>query len=138
MLDKVENLSHLGSKETVYTEKVSPQLLETFPNAFPNTVYEITFVCPEWHSKCPKTGQPDFGTIQITYSPAAKCLESKSLKLYLFSFSNEGMFMETICNTIAKDILKVCEPRKIKVKGTFNPRGGITTVVEVELKIPLL
>lgn len=129
ILDDVSTLTHLGSKETEYKTTVNPGVLETFPNQFKDRDYSVTFTCPEWRSLCPKTGQPDFGTIQIIYTPNEKCIESKSLKLYLFSFSNTGMFMETICNVILQDISNACSPKNIKVIGTFNARGGIVTEV---------
>lgn len=101
--------------------------VETFPNQFPGREYEIEITCPEFTAVCPKTGQPDFGTIVITYVPAASCLELKSLKLYLFAFRDRGIFYEHSINTILDDLVASCQPRKMKVVGHFNPRGGMTS-----------
>jgi 7-cyano-7-deazaguanine reductase len=103
--------------------------LETFPNQFPQREYEIEIRCPEFTAVCPKTGQPDFGTITITYIPAATCIELKSLKLYLFAFRDRGIFYEHSVNTILDELVAACEPRWMKVIGDFTPRGGITTKV---------
>jgi 7-cyano-7-deazaguanine reductase len=102
-------------------------LLETFPNQFPNRDYEIEITCPEFTAVCPKTGQPDFGTIVITYVPGESCIELKSLKLYLFEYRNRGIFYEHSVNTILDDLVAACHPRKIRVIGQFNPRGGMTS-----------
>ena len=101
-------------------------LVETFPNQFPGRNYEIEITCPEFTAVCPKTGQPDFGTILIQYVPDASCLELKSLKLYLFGYRNRGIFYETSVNTILDDLVQSCQPRRMTVVGQFNPRGGIT------------
>ncbi len=101
--------------------------VETFPNQFPNREYEIEITCPEFTAVCPKTGQPDFGTIVITYVPAATCLELKSLKLYLFAFRDRGIFYEHSINTILDDLAAACQPSRMKVVGHFNPRGGMTS-----------
>jgi 7-cyano-7-deazaguanine reductase len=106
-----------------------PGVVETFPNQFPDRAYDIEITCPEFTAVCPKTGQPDFGTIIIQYVPAQSCLELKSLKLYLFSFRERGIFYEHAVNTILDDLTSSCQPRKMKVIGQFNPRGGITTRV---------
>jgi 7-cyano-7-deazaguanine reductase len=106
-----------------------PSVVETFPNQFPDRDYEIEITCPEFTAVCPKTGQPDFGTIIIQYVPAALCLELKSLKLYLFSYRDRGIFYEHAVNTILDDLMKSCQPKMIKVIGQFNPRGGITSRV---------
>jgi 7-cyano-7-deazaguanine reductase len=103
--------------------------LETFPNQYPEREYEIEITCPEFTAVCPKTGQPDFGTILITYVPAAVCVELKSLKLYLFEFRNRGIFYEHAVNAILDDLVTACWPRRMKVVGQFSPRGGITTKV---------
>ena len=97
------------------------------PTSFPNREYEIEITCPEFTAVCPKTGQPDFGTIVITYVPAATCLELKSLKLYLFGFRDRGIFYEHAVNTILDDLVASCRPVRMKVVGQFNPRGGITS-----------
>ncbi len=106
-----------------------PSLVETFPNQFPHRDYEIEITCPEFTAVCPKTGQPDFGTISIRYSPAASCLELKSLKLYLFGFRDRGIFYEHVVNTILDDLTQSCDPRRMTVVGAFNARGGITSRV---------
>jgi 7-cyano-7-deazaguanine reductase len=107
-------------------------LLETFPNQFPNREYTIEIVCPEFTSVCPKTGQPDFGTLTFTYVPAEKCVELKSLKLYLQQFRNEGIFYEHATNRILDDVVAAVEPRWMQLQAAFTPRGGITTTVTVE------
>ena len=101
--------------------------VETFANQFPNRDYEIEITCPEFTAVCPKTGQPDFGTIVITYVPAATCLELKSLKLYLFAFRDRGIFYEHSINTILDDLATACRPVRMTVVGHFNPRGGMTS-----------
>src|SRR5215510_12513513 len=103
--------------------------LETFPNQYPGRDYLIEIVCPEFTSLCPKTGQPDFGTITYTYTPAAKCVELKSLKLYLQRFRNEGIFYESVVNRLLDDFVAACQPLRCAVTGAFTPRGGITTTV---------
>jgi 7-cyano-7-deazaguanine reductase len=103
--------------------------LETFENQFPEREYTIEIVCPEFTSVCPKTGQPDFGTITYTYSPAALCVELKSLKLYLQRFRNQGIFYEHVVNRLLDDFVRACRPRRCRVVGAFTPRGGITTTV---------
>jgi len=103
--------------------------LETFPNPQPGRDYSIEIVCPEFTSMCPKTGQPDFGTITYTYTPAKLCVELKSLKLYLQSYRNRGIFYEAVVNSLLDDFVKVAQPRRLQVVGTFTPRGGITTTV---------
>ncbi|HEV3341024.1 MAG TPA: preQ(1) synthase [Pirellulales bacterium] len=106
--------------------------LETFANQFPDRQYVIEIVCPEFTSVCPKTGQPDFGTLTISYSPAAKCVELRSLKLYLQQFRNEGIFYEHATNRILDDLVAVTQPRWIRLKAAFTPRGGISTTVTAE------
>ena len=103
--------------------------LEVFANPEPKRVYEIQMTCPEFTCVCPRTGQPDFATIKINYFPAALCIELKSLKLYLWSYRNEGVFHEKVTNQICDDLLRVMKPRYIEVTGDFNIRGGIHTVV---------
>src|SRR6266550_2623329 len=103
------------------------QSLETFDNSHPGRDYVIEIVCPEFTSVCPKTGQPDFGTVTFTYTPAAKCVELKALKLYLQRFRNQGIFYENVVNRLLDDFVKACQPRRCKVMGAFSPRGGITT-----------
>ena len=106
--------------------------LETFPNPSPHRDYEIRFEAPEFTCLCPKTGQPDFATIRITYVPAETCVELKSLKLYLWSFRDEGHFHEAVTNRILEDIVEATNPRRCRVEGDFFVRGGIHTVVVAE------
>jgi 7-cyano-7-deazaguanine reductase len=101
--------------------------IETFPNQFPSREYEIEITCPEFTAVCPKTGQPDFGTIIVHYTPDQSCIELKSLKLYLFGFRDRGIFYEHAVNTILDDLVASCRPRRMCVTGMFNPRGGITS-----------
>ena len=101
--------------------------LETFPNEFPEREYEIEIVCPEFTALCPKTGQPDFGSITIAYMPAGLCIELKSLKLYLQDYRTRGIFYEHSINTILDDLVAACRPRRMVVIGQFAPRGGITS-----------
>ncbi|MEE2788141.1 MAG: preQ(1) synthase [Myxococcota bacterium] len=103
--------------------------LDTFPNPNPNRSYEIRFDCPEFTCLCPKTGQPDFATIRIKYTPDKTCIELKSLKLYLWSFRDEGAFHEAVTNRILDDLVAACQPRFMEIEGDFYVRGGITTVV---------
>jgi 7-cyano-7-deazaguanine reductase len=103
--------------------------LETFENQYPGRDYTIEIVCPEFTSVCPKTGQPDFGTLTITYTPAERCVELKSLKLYLQQFRNEGIFYEHATNRILDDLVAVVRPRRMRLAAAFTPRGGITTTV---------
>jgi 7-cyano-7-deazaguanine reductase len=106
--------------------------LKIFANPYPDRDYTIEIECPEFTSICPVTGQPDFGTIQIRYVPDQQCIELKSLKLYLWSFRQEGAFHEAVTNTILDDLVAACAPRHMTVVGDFNVRGGISTVVTVE------
>jgi 7-cyano-7-deazaguanine reductase len=103
--------------------------LETFPNPSPGRDYSIEIVCPEFTSLCPKTGQPDFGTITYRYSPASACVELRSLKLYVQRFRNQGIFYEAAVNRLLDDFVAACKPLRCQVIGSFAPRGGITTVV---------
>ena len=105
--------------------------LESFPNPAPQRDFEIAFDCPEFTCLCPVTGQPDFATIRIGYTPDARCVELKSLKLYLWSFRNEGHFHEAVTNRICDDLVRLLAPRKLTVIGDFMVRGGIHTVVTV-------
>jgi 7-cyano-7-deazaguanine reductase len=110
--------------------------LETFPNPAPERDYEIAFECPEFTCVCPLTGQPDFATVRISYVPDQRCVELKSLKLYLWSFRDEGHFHEAVTNRILDDLVKVLAPRRIAVEGDFNVRGGIHTVVRASYEKP--
>jgi 7-cyano-7-deazaguanine reductase len=112
-----------------HQEVPSFEQLETFPNQFPGRDYVIEIVCPEFTSVCPKTGQPDFGTITFVYTPEARCVELKALKLYLQRFRNQGIYYENVVNRLLDDFVKACQPRRCKVVGSFSPRGGITTTV---------
>lgn len=109
--------------------------LETFPNPNPKRAYEIRFACPEFTCLCPKTGQPDFATIRIRYTPADTCVELKSLKLYLWAYRNEGAFHEAVTNKILDDLVAAVAPRSMTVEGDFMVRGGIHTVVEASYTI---
>ena len=109
-------------------------VLETFENPNPQRDYTIEIVCPEFTSVCPKTAQPDFGTLTITYVPDAKCVELKSLKFYLQQFRNQGVFYETLTNQILDDLAAVLRPRRMTLTAAFTPRGGITTTVTVSVE----
>lgn len=106
--------------------------IECWPNQFKE--YEITIVIPEYTSKCPKTGNPDFGTITIKYVPDKLCVELKSLKYYILEYRNLGIFYENAVNRILRDFVDACRPLWAKVKGEFNPRGGIRSVIEAEYR----
>ena len=106
--------------------------IETFPNPFPGRDYNIDMECPEFTCLCPKTGQPDFGILDISYIPDKLCIELKSLKIYLTSYRNEGGFHEKVVNIILDDLVSACKPKKMKIAGDFNVRGGIHTTVTVE------
>ncbi len=123
---ETEGLSLLGNKKTVYRDTYAPDVLEAFVNKHPDNDYMVTFRCPEFTSLCPITGQPDFAQIIINYIPDIRMVESKSLKLYLFSFRNRGDFHEDCVNIIMKDLIKLMDPKYIEVKGIFTPRGGIS------------
>ncbi|MGA2033705.1 MAG: preQ(1) synthase [Thermoguttaceae bacterium] len=105
------------------------ELLETFENQYPGRPYTIEIVCPEFTSLCPKTGQPDFGALTFSYVPAQRCVELKSLKLYLQQFRNEGIFYEHVTNRILDDFVAVVHPRQLRLTAAFTARGGITTTV---------
>ena len=121
----MENFKNLGNKAE-YTFKYNKNLLETFENKYPLRNYWVKFNCPEFTSLCPKTGQPDFATIYINYIPDRKMVESKSLKLYLFGFRNEGTFHEDCINIIMNDLIETLNPRYLEIWGKFLPRGGIS------------
>ena len=113
--------------------KTAPAI-ETFPNPHPRRDYTILHVAPEFTSVCPKTGQPDFGTIEIEYVADKLCIELKTLKFYLQSFRNQGIFYEDVVNRILDDLVAACRPRRMKVTGKFTPRGGIHSVVTAEFQ----
>ena len=120
-----EEVKALG-RRTVYSKTYNPGVLETFENQHPDNDYWVRFNCPEFTTLCPITGQPDFAEIRISYVPDVRMVESKSLKLYLFSFRNNGDFHEDCVNTIMKDLVKLMDPKYLEVTGYFMPRGGIS------------
>ena len=124
--DELQRVTLLGNQHTKYPTDYSPEVLETFVNKHPDNEYVVTFNCPEFTSLCPKTGQPDFARIVIQYIPRERMVESKSLKLYLFSFRNHGDFHEDCVNIIMKDLVRLMDPRYLEVTGIFTPRGGIS------------
>lgn len=128
--DYTKNLEALGV-QTEYPLNPDRAILESFPNPSPGSDYSIIFECPEFTSMCPVTGQPDYGRFMIEFVPDQLCLESKSLKLYLFSFRNEAAFWEDLSNRIADDICELIKPLSLTLTGYMNPRGAIsiTTVV---------
>ncbi len=121
----MDTLKNLG-KQTPYAFDYNPDVLEAFDNRHPDNDYFVKFNCPEFTALCPITGQPDFATIYISYIPGKKLVESKSLKLYLFSFRNHGAFHEDVMNIIMKDLVTLLEPKYIEVWGKFLPRGGLS------------
>lgn len=133
ILEKMRNksktrVSRIGAKEATSGLKKKLPPIETFPNQFQD--YEIKIEITEFTSVCPKTGLPDFGTIVIRYVPKERCLELKSLKMYILAYRNLGIFYENAVNRILEDIVKACRPASAVVSGEFNPRGGIKSVVE--------
>ncbi len=131
-----EELSLLGKGHTDYPSSPDRAKLEAFSNTHPDRDYIIEFDCPEFTALCPITGQPDFGRIRIEYVADQSCLESKSLKLYLFSFRNEGAFHEEVVNRILDDMVKAIAPRRATVIGEFNARGGIALTVKATFPDP--
>jgi 7-cyano-7-deazaguanine reductase len=125
-----------GEEPVSPVETPSAEQLETFTNEYPGRDYTIEIICPEFTSVCPKTGQPDFGTITFTYTPAERCVELKSLKLYLQRYRSLGVFYETLVNRLLDDFVKACQPRRCRVVGSFTPRGGITTKVTCVYEVP--
>lgn len=122
----LNGITKLGNNQTEYASQYDPGLLECFENKHPDNDYWVTFNCPEFTSLCPKTGQPDFANIIIQYVPSEKMVESKSLKLFLFSFRNHGDFHEDCVNIIMNDLINLMGPKYIEVYGRFLPRGGIS------------
>ena len=120
-----EELKALGH-ETRYSQTYAPEVLETFENRHQDHDYWVRFNCPEFTTLCPLTGQPDFAEIRISYVPDQRMVESKSLKLYLFSFRSNGDFHEDCVNTIMKDLVRLMDPKYIEVTGFCTPRGGIS------------
>jgi 7-cyano-7-deazaguanine reductase len=127
----MDDLKHL-KPGTAYAYELDPELLDTFPNPHPQRPYEIRFFTREVTSLCPITGQPDFYSVEIRYVPSARCIESKSLKLYLFSFRNTGLFAEDLANRVLHDLTTACEPQWMQVVCRMNPRGGISLTVTAE------
>ena len=124
-LEELGSITLLGNQQTEYKTDYAPETLEVFDNKHVGNDYFVKFICPEFTSLCPMTGQPDFATIYIRYLPNIKMVESKSLKLYLFSFRNHGDFHEDCVNIIMKDLITLMQPKYIEVCGEFTPRGGI-------------
>lgn len=124
--EEMGDITLLGNQGVKYPMDYAPEVLETFINKHPDHDYFVKFNCPEFTSLCPITGQPDFATITISYVPNIKMVESKSLKLYLFSFRNHGDFHEDCVNIIMEDLIRLMEPKYIEVWGKFTPRGGIS------------
>lgn len=125
-MSKIPGLSLLGNQHTQYPQSYAPKVLEAFDNKHPDNDYFVKFNCPEFTSLCPMTGQPDFAAVYIAYIPDKKLVESKSLKLYLFSYRNFGEFHEDCVNRIMKDLITLLAPKYIEVWGRFLPRGGIS------------
>lgn len=123
---ELRGVTRLGTARTAYADRYDPSVLETFANKHRDRDYWVTFTCPEFTSLCPMTGQPDFATLTIQYLPAKRMVESKSLKLYLFSFRNHGDFHEDCINVILNDLVALMDPNYIEVLGRFHARGGIT------------
>ena len=126
-----EGLRQLGRRSLLTAEQLAEPrtILETFPNPRPGREYEVRFEFPEFTSMCPVTGQPDFATITVSYTPDQKCVEMKSLKLYFHAYRNKGIFYESVVNTILDDLVAVLKPRRMTVTGAFNVRGGTAGTV---------
>lgn len=124
--EELGNVTGLGAGQTKYPTDYAPEVLESFPNKHPQQDYFVKFNCPEFTSLCPVTGQPDFATIYISYVPDERLVESKSLKIYLYSFRNHGDFHEDCVNIIMEDLRDLLDPKYIEVWGKFTPRGGLS------------
>ncbi|MBQ3199713.1 MAG: NADPH-dependent 7-cyano-7-deazaguanine reductase QueF [Firmicutes bacterium] len=124
--EELSGVTMLGNHKNTYPTDYAPEVLESFVNKHPDNDYFVKFNCPEFTSLCPMTGQPDFATIYISYVPDQRLVESKSLKIYLFSFRNHGDFHEDCVNIIMKDLRNLLDPKYIEVWGKFTPRGGIS------------
>ncbi|MCI2082715.1 MAG: preQ(1) synthase [Bacteroidales bacterium] len=124
--EELKGVTHLGEGRTAYPSDYDPSVLETFVNKHQDNEYAVHLECPEFTCLCPKTGQPDFATIKINYIPNVRMVESKSLKIYLFSFRNHGDFHEDSVNVIMKDLVALMDPKYLEVIGIFNTRGGIS------------
>lgn len=137
MEQQAQNLKHLGSQGTTYAQNYSPEVLEAFEDAFPEGIRPTIYLdCPEFTSLCPKTGQPDFAHIRIWYVPQLKMVESKSLKLYLFSFRNHGAFHESTIQMMFNDLTALLDPLELLIRGEFLPRGGISIHPEMHWSAP--
>ena len=121
----------MNTKNTTLAPKPSQDLLETFANQFPKRNYLIEIVCPEFTSVCPKTGQPDFGTLTFRYIANARCVELKSLKLFLQAYRNAGIFYENVSNQIVEDLVGILEPKQFTLVAQFTPRGGISSCITI-------
>ncbi len=132
-MTSLNKLKALGSKTPYVYDRPAPELLEAFDNKHPENLYVVNLYCNEFTSLCPMTGQPDWGKFVIKYVPNKLCVESKSLKLYLFSFRNHGEFHEDVTNRIAKDLFKLIKPHYLQVYGDFSSRGGIAIHPFVQL-----
>ncbi len=132
-MSEITGLTLLGQAKTDYPHSYAPHLLERFSNRYPQHGYVVELDCPEFTCLCPVTDQPDFARITIRYRPAAYLVESKSLKLYLFSFRNQGTFNEDVVNLIAADLFALLQPHWLEVRGDFLPRGGIAIKPSVRL-----
>lgn len=126
MSTKMADLTLLGNQATVYKDTYDPSILECFENSHPDRNTFVKFNCPEFTALCPMTGQPDFATIYLSYIPDQKMVESKSLKLYLFSFRNHGSFHEDCITQMLIDLVELMDPRYLEIWGKFTPRGGIS------------
>ena len=125
-------LTLLGNSQAAFPKSPKHCILESFPNRYPGRDFSVCVDCPDFTSLCPVTGQPDFAEILITYVPNRRCLETKSLKLYLASYRNERSFNEEVINQILDDLVAACAPRKMRVEGKFAARGGISLTVVAE------
>ena len=132
-MSDIQKLTLLGANTTNYDGVYNPDILEKFANKFPDNQYIVELNCPEFTHICPKTGQPDFATIIVKYSPDKWLVESKSMKLYLFGYRTHGSFHEDVVNTIAKDLFDLMNPKWIEVLGNFMPRGGISIHPKVRI-----
>jgi 7-cyano-7-deazaguanine reductase len=132
VLQETSGLTKLGSPVKIRFTDPDAEILEAFPNRYPERDYVITFEYPEFTSLCPMTGQPDFGVITVRYIPGERCVESKAFKLYMGAFRNHGSFMESLTNKIADDLITLLSPRRMTVEGRFNVRGGTAISVRVE------
>lgn len=127
--DDVSQLKKLGGENKARYDNPAIDILETFPNVYPDSDYTVTFTCPEFTSLCPKTGQPDHAKISIKYAPLKSCIETKSLKFYLQAYRNHKSFMETNTNKIMNDLVYICSPLWLLVEAEFTPRGGIQSTI---------